>query len=248
MSKIPSNLALTKPAWETVAYQGVPMFRAQAWALLDYELSGGSLIVNSADRRYGVAERFGKSSQKYLFENQHRPGFFPANPPGFSSHELRSDGNAVYGVSRGRAIPKHMLGIDAVNRPGGDAARIVAWLNSHGYRATRPYRTGSERHHFVFLRSPATNARRRLAKYAVAGGAPTLKRGAKSGYVIKLKKFLYDAGIRDFSGSPEKPNSNRFSPVFGLNTQRAVRRFQTVNKLTADGVVGPGTWRKLQGK
>jgi hypothetical protein len=167
---MPKGLELWKPAYGTVAYQGVPMFRAQAWALHDYVLHGGHLQVNSADRRRGVAEKFGKQSQWALFEGFRKrlPGFFPANAPGFSSHELKSDGHPFYG-SRGRSIPKYKLGIDAVNRPGGDAKSVVSWLNRHGYRARRPYGTDSERHHFSFEKSPATNARKRLARWKATG-------------------------------------------------------------------------------
>lgn len=168
---MPKGLELWKPAYGTVAFQGVPMFRCQAWALFDYVQHGGHLIVNSADRRKGVAERFGKLSQFALFEGFRlgKPGFFPANPSGFSSHELRSDGNVFYGP-RGSAIPKYMLGIDAVDKPGGDALAVVKWLNRHGYEATRPYgNKASERHHFSFVKSPATNARKRLLRWRNAG-------------------------------------------------------------------------------
>lgn len=164
--RIPSILKLTYPAWNSVSFDGVPMFRAHAWALLDARLHGVKFTVNSADRRRGVAEKFGKLSQWALYTRWRagRPGYFPANPPGFSSHELKSDGNKTYG-SRGRSIPKYKLGIDAVNKPGGDCAELVRWLNAHGYHAVRPYPTGSERHHFSFTKSPATNARRRLAAH-----------------------------------------------------------------------------------
>lgn len=74
---------------------------------------------------------------------------------------------------------------------------------------------------------------------------PTLKRGSKGGNVVRLKKLLYAKGIRDFSGSPKRPNSNRYSLVFGTNTSAAVKRFQKRNGLHPDGVVGPTTWRYL---
>lgn len=166
---MPKGLELWKPAYGVVNYHGVPMYRCLAWALRDYELHGGHLIVNSADRRDGVVRRFNRrygthlQSQKMLWDGFRagRPGFFPANPPGFSSHELRADGTAFYGA-RGAMIPRYKLGIDAVNTPGGDASHVVKWLNAHGYRSTRPYSTSSERHHFSFAKSPASNARKRL--------------------------------------------------------------------------------------
>jgi hypothetical protein len=173
---IPSILKLAYPAYHTVAFHDVPMFRAQAWALYDYEIHGGHLIVNSADRRDSVINEFNRKhhthlhGQQYLYDHQHQPGFFPANPPRQTSHALYSDGNPAYRVKgrqirAGGRLPDYMLGIDAVNHPGGDAADIVHWLNTHGYHAVRPYPTTSERHHFVFTKSPASNARRRLAAH-----------------------------------------------------------------------------------
>lgn len=160
------NLSILLPAWETVVFDGVPMFRAQAWALKDARLHGVKFTVNSADRRRGVAERYGKQSQWALYDGwvKRRPGYFPANPPGFSAHELKSDGHSFYGP-RGKSIPNYKLAIDAVDRPGGDAKALVAWLNRHGYSARRPYSVLSERHHFSFTKSPAANARRRLAAH-----------------------------------------------------------------------------------
>jgi hypothetical protein len=168
---LPKNLGVHLPAWHHVTFDGVPMYRAQAWALLDYRLHGGHLRVNSADRRDSILRRYAPHlhGQEYLYRNQHRPGFSPANPPNRTSHCLYSDGSAVYRRPPGARLPEYMLGIDAVDRPGGDASHIVSWLNAHGYRAVRPYPKSSERHHFVFTRSPAANARKRLARWRLTG-------------------------------------------------------------------------------
>lgn len=155
-------LSILNPAYHTVTFDGVPMFRAHAWALKDARLHGVKFGMNSGDRRQGVAEKYGKKSQAALFKGwmNRLPGYLPANPPGFSSHELRSDGNLVYKVPRGYRIPSYMLGMDADG-----ASALVGWLNIHGYRAVQPYPSGSEEHHFSFTKSPATNARKRLAAY-----------------------------------------------------------------------------------
>lgn len=167
-----NSTSIAFPAWHTVAFDGCPMFRAQAWALKDARLHGQRFSVASADRRKGVAEKYGKSSQAALYDGfvHHRPGYFPANPPGYSSHELRSDGSAVYHAARGHQIPDYMLGIDATSvGENNSCTQLVNWLNAHGYSATRPYHTGSEAHHFIFTKSPATNARKRLAAYYAKG-------------------------------------------------------------------------------
>ena len=168
---LPKNLGIHLPAWHTVTLDGVPLFRAQAWALLDYRVHGGHLQINSADRRDWVIKKFAPylHGQQYLYDHQHDPGFFPANPPNRTSHCLFSDGNPAYRRPPGASLPKYMLGIDAVNHPGGDASYIVAWLNAHGYHAVRPYPTTSERHHLIFTQSPANHARARLGRWIATG-------------------------------------------------------------------------------
>lgn len=63
----------------------------------------------------------------------------------------------------------------------------------------------------------------------------TLKRGAKNVDVgiiqYKLKMLGYDVGNADM--------------VYGGNTELSVRKFQSNNGLSADGVVGEKTWNKL---
>lgn len=182
--KLPSNLALHLPAYHTVLLDGVPMYRAQAWAILDYRLHGGHVQINSGIRRDSIVRRWrgkglrpGYQSQKELYDGfaAGRPGYFPANQPGFSSHEGYADGRATFHrkdgrvARRGEEIVEFEWGIDAVNAPGGSAQRIVQWLNSKGYKAERPYSVQSERHHFCFRKSPATRARARLARWVATG-------------------------------------------------------------------------------
>lgn len=182
--KLPSNLALRLPAYHTVLYHGVPMWRCQAWALFDYEAHDGHLQVNSGIRRESIVKRWrghglraGYKSQKELYDGwvQGKPGYFPANPPGFSSHEGFADGIAVYHrdngrvARRGEEIVAYEWGIDAVQRPGGDASSLVSWLNRKGYKAVRPYSSVSERHHMCFRKSPATRARLRLVRWLATG-------------------------------------------------------------------------------
>jgi hypothetical protein len=183
--RIPANLGLHLNAYHTVLYRGVPMWRCQAWALFDYEVHGGDFTVNSGIRRDSVVRRWrgkglkkGYKSQKELYDGWVRfgyPDWFPANPPGQSSHEGFADGIAVFHrkdgrvARRGEEILDYEWGIDAVDRPGGSAAKLVAWLNGHSYKAERPYDSKSERHHMCFRKSPATNARKRLARWRLTG-------------------------------------------------------------------------------
>jgi peptidoglycan hydrolase-like protein with peptidoglycan-binding domain len=59
----------------------------------------------------------------------------------------------------------------------------------------------------------------------------TLRKGDRGPEVSKLQKML---GI----ANPDEK--------FGLGTEAKVKEFQTNNNLTADGIVGPGTWAKIQ--
>ena len=62
-----------------------------------------------------------------------------------------------------------------------------------------------------------------------------LKRGGKSSSVLFLQRLLlsYLYPINNLDG------------IFGGETERAVKAFQSENGLVADGIVGANTWRKL---
>ncbi|HEX9258508.1 MAG TPA: peptidoglycan-binding protein [Acidimicrobiales bacterium] len=65
--------------------------------------------------------------------------------------------------------------------------------------------------------------------------APTLRRGSSGEWVAFLQGALTVLGYE-----PGVPDGD-----FGSNTERAVGRFQADHGLTADGVVGPATWREI---
>ena len=69
-------------------------------------------------------------------------------------------------------------------------------------------------------------------------GVRVLRRGQTGPSVIKLKKLLYDKGLRGFG--------SRYNPYFSKATQDAVKRFQRRKGLGADGVVGSKTWKLLK--
>lgn len=65
---------------------------------------------------------------------------------------------------------------------------------------------------------------------------PVLKKGSKGEAVTRLQQGLHqlehDVGAVD--------------GIFGPNTERAVKAFQTTYGLAADGIVGPKTWTTLE--
>jgi hypothetical protein len=134
----------------TVQFDGVPLFRGLAYMLQDARDNGWKGRVNSADRRKGVPEKYGRLSQAALYAGwiARKAGFNPANPPGRSTHELRSDGVAYRGPV-GRPLSWWQLGIDVTN-----ASELREVLNRLGYSAFRPYPAGSEAHHVNLKGSP----------------------------------------------------------------------------------------------
>lgn len=66
-------------------------------------------------------------------------------------------------------------------------------------------------------------------------GCPTLKRGAKGNITKLLQEKLVKLGY----------STNGVDGIFGSGTYSAVREFQKTRGLSADGIVGQNTWRKL---
>lgn len=129
----------------------------------------------------------------------------------------------------------HALDINAGSRPG-QAQHVAAFYRSHNVPVA--FNVRSEAWHM-----DALSEGKLLAAARKLQGPPVLRQGRKGKNVVTLKKLLYGKGLRNFSG---KRSSNRYNPYFGKHTKAAVIRFQKRVGLTADGVVGPATWRKLR--
>ena len=113
-------------------------------------------MVNSiyrGDDARALLNAHGHSSQAQLFAGweARRPGFLPANPPGRSTHELKSDGLAYPSVSPGEDLPWWGQGFDVNDA---DVLRVIMAARKHGWSVFRPYTSGSEFHHLNFLREP----------------------------------------------------------------------------------------------
>lgn len=98
-----------------------------------------------------LLNKYGKHSQAYLYEHQGTEGIGPANPPGRSTHELRSDGVAYPGPV-GRKLKWWQCGIDVDDA---DVAKLIVAAHRHGWTLFRPYPSGSEYHHLNFARRPS---------------------------------------------------------------------------------------------
>lgn len=76
---------------------------------------------------------------------------------------------------------------------------------------------------------------KRYGTPACSAGYPTLRNGARGVYVLILQDALNALGYTTYT----------LDGVFGNNTRNAVIAFQRQNGLSADGVVGCGTWTRL---
>ena len=70
----------------------------------------------------------------------------------------------------------------------------------------------------------------------MANSTPVLRKGSKGEAVSRLQQGLYQLGY----------DPGTVDGIFGPNTERAVKEFQTNNGLDVDGIVGPRTWTALE--
>ena len=70
--------------------------------------------------------------------------------------------------------------------------------------------------------------------YSIVSANP-LRRGSRNEAVRVLQRKLGELGFD--AGTPDG--------IFGRLTTRAVKRYQRLNNLTVDGIVGPATWARL---
>jgi hypothetical protein len=99
-----------------------------------------------------LLHRLGKHTQTELYNCwvRRQPGCNPANSPGHSTHELRSDGVAYAGPV-GRKLAWWQVGLDVDNA---HVARFIQTAARHGWKVHRPYPIGSEYHHVNFMKPP----------------------------------------------------------------------------------------------
>jgi lysozyme len=99
-----------------------------------------------------ILNAHGKHSQAQLYEMFLHGQGNPANPPGFSTHELKSDGAAYPSVPRGHDLDWWQQGVDVNDS---DVVNCIRVAGQHGWHLWRPYPTGSEYHHINFQQEPA---------------------------------------------------------------------------------------------
>lgn len=165
-----------------------------------------------------------KHNQAWIYAN-YPPGV--ANPPGRSTHELRSDGVAYLGPA-GRPLFWWQCGIDV------DDAHVQAFIAAakrHGWVATITYPGSAvEYHHVNFRIEP---------KFHVF---PVLKKGSKGPRVKHLTRKLH---FVSHPGQYGKHYLGASHFKYNDTVASAVKRFQADHHLTADGVFGHHTAKQL---
>ena len=113
-------------------------------------------IYRGTDAR-AILHKHGKHDQAELYATL-PPG--TANPPGRSTHELRSDGRPYPGPI-GRKLRWWQQGFD-VNDD--DVPKVIKAANLRGWDVWQPYPGGVEFHHLNFRRKPRPKGPRTLAR------------------------------------------------------------------------------------
>jgi hypothetical protein len=122
-------------------------------ALVTIEQGFSVNSVYRGDDARAILNRHGHQSQAQLYEGwvERRPGYNPANPPGHSTHELKSDGVAYPDIPSGDDLEFWMQGFDVDDSEVEDVKHQAA---IRGWELFQPYDSTSEFHHLNFKHRP----------------------------------------------------------------------------------------------
>jgi hypothetical protein len=143
-----------RPLPKYVVVQGCPVPRRLAPFLRKTLAESGAQLQSCyrGSDAEGLLRRLGKHSQKWLYDHQGRPEQpNPANPPGFSTHELRNDGQAYRQWRRGARVPWWACGIDIRDQ---DVKGFIAAARRHGWEVSQTYPSSVREYHHVNFRKP----------------------------------------------------------------------------------------------
>jgi Putative peptidoglycan binding domain len=219
-----SVLMARKIEFELIDNCPVPKEIADEVRLLK-ERTGSTL--NSCDRSSeaeSLLRRCGKKSQRQLYDGwvKRLPGYNPANPPGYSTHERRNDGSA-YPLRRGARLEDWQVGMDwSPPQP------VVREASKRGWIVTVTYPTDSrEAHHLNFRK------------------APELEVALQEGNVGKRVKELTEKLAQLRSPKTLEPYLQKAHWRYDKFVVAAVRRFQADYHQKRDGKFGSQTATQL---
>ena len=107
-----------------------------------------------------ILHKHGKHTQRELYDTLPAG---TANPPGFSTHELKSDGVAYPWIPRGHSLLWWMQGFDVNDS---DVPHVKYQALTHGWHLFQPYPGGVEFHHLNFAAEPKTRNPMTLSRIA----------------------------------------------------------------------------------
>lgn len=119
-----------------------------------------------------LLHRLGKHSQAELYRlhAEDPTRYAPANPPGFSTHELRNDGAAYPAWRRGARIPWWACGIDVNDS---DVEHVLRMAARRGWQVAQTYpNSRAEFHHVNFRRPPLLERLKPVVKKLIPGKPP----------------------------------------------------------------------------
>lgn len=166
-----------------------------------------------------------KQSQRQLYDGWRKrlPGYNPANPPGYSTHERRNDG-AAYPVRRGSRLETWQVGMDW-NPPG----PVVREATKRGWIVTVTYQDNPrEAHHLNFRKAPEFDIE--------------LKKGDTGKRVQEFTRKL--TSLR--SPKTAEPYLEQDHFRYDRFVVAAVKRFQTDHHQKPDGKYGSQTATQLE--
>lgn len=142
-----------RTSYDAVSFDGSPVSPVLALVLGQLRSKYGlDFGVISGDRRDGIAQKFGKSSQAQCYYGHLNgdPAYpYPANPPNSSTHEYVNGGNggtpAFPRMAVGARLAPHQLGLDL--RSNDEASAFCREAGRRGVRFFQPYPSGTELHH-----------------------------------------------------------------------------------------------------
>jgi Putative peptidoglycan binding domain len=184
--------------------------------------------LNSCDRSpeaEPLLKANGKQSQRQLYDGwvKRLRGYNPANPPGFSTHERRSDG-AAYPVRRGSRLADWQVGMDwSPPEP------VVREASKRGWIVTVTYQDNpKEAHHLNFRKAPEFDVE--------------LKKGDTGKKVQEFTRKL--ANLR--SPKTAEPYLEHDHFRYDRFVVAAVKRFQADHQQKQDGKYGSQTATQLE--